>query len=201
MVKIIAVSGSTRAHSWNSSALAIAVRGAERAGATVEIVRLNQLNLPLYDGDYEAAHGLPADAIALKHKLAECDGILIASPEYNASISGVLKNHFIDWPSRPTPGSTEGPAACFAGKKVAVLAASPAQYGGVRGLVEVRRIFECVGAKVMPADAQGEVLVPKAHEVFTPAGECPNGAIHARLEAHGARFVEFIQGHQAAAKN
>ena len=89
--------------------------------------------------------------------MLEHDGFLISAPEYNSSISGVLKNT-LDWASRPSPGE------CFAGKVVTLMSASPGALGGLRGLVTVRSMLSNIGVLVLP----GQVAVPKAHEAFGP---------------------------------
>src|SRR5437879_5724181 len=94
--KILAFAGSTRRDSYNKKLVKIAIKGAEAAGAQVTYLDLRDLNLPLYDGDLEVSEGLPPGARKFKDLLFANDGIMISSPEYNSSISGVLKNA-IDW--------------------------------------------------------------------------------------------------------
>src|SRR6266446_5332539 len=100
--RILAFAGSTRAASFNKRLVRIAARGAEAAGAEVTVIDLRDLPLPLFDQDQEAAEGPPENAKRLKALMVASDGFLIASPEYNSSISAVLKNT-IDWASRPAP--------------------------------------------------------------------------------------------------
>src|SRR5205085_3265644 len=97
--RILAFAGSTRAGSFNKKLLAVAVAAARDQGATVTQVDLRDLPMPLYDGDLEASEGLPENARTFRSLLIEHEGILISSPEYNSSISGVMKNA-IDWASR-----------------------------------------------------------------------------------------------------
>src|SRR3989338_2486857 len=97
--KILAFAGSTRTESFNKKLVQIAVRGAKQAGADVAYIDLRDFPLPLFDGDLEAKEGLPANAKKLKALFLDHQGLLISSPEYNSSISGVLKNT-IDWVSR-----------------------------------------------------------------------------------------------------
>src|SRR5436309_11539205 len=101
--KILAFAGSMRTESLNKKLIKVAIKGAEAAGAQVTYLDLRDLNLPLYDGDLESSDGLPAGARKFKDLLFANDGIMIASPEYNSSISGVLKNA-IDWATRYVPG-------------------------------------------------------------------------------------------------
>src|SRR5262249_29719722 len=104
--RILAFAGSTRRDSFNKKLAGIAADGARAAGAEVTFIDLRDYPLPLYDGDLEAEKGLPEQAQRLKKLFLDHDGLLISSPEYNSSISGVLKNT-IDWVSRPVPGEPD----------------------------------------------------------------------------------------------
>lgn len=161
--RILAFAGSTRRDSFNKRLLALAVRGAQAAGAAVTSLDLREVPMPLYDGDLEAAQGLPEAAKTFKNLLLQHDGLLIAAPEYNSGISGVLKNA-IDWASRPAPG--EAPLKCFAGKVAALMSASPGALGGLRGLAQVRWILGNIKVLVLPE----QVAIPRAHEAFLPDG-------------------------------
>src|SRR6266404_9457659 len=145
--KILAFAGSTRADSYNKKLVKVAMHGAEAAGAQVTYLDLRDLNLPLYDGDLESSEGLPAGARKFKDLLLANDGIMISSPEYNSSISAVLKNA-IDWASRPVPG--EKPLQAFVGKVAGLMAASPSALGGLRGLVALRYILGNIQVIVLP---------------------------------------------------
>ncbi len=107
---IVAFAGSAREGSWNKQLVRIAAVGAEAAGAEVELIDLRDFPLPLYDGDLEADEGVPANAEVLRKKLAACDGLIIAAPEYNSSISPLLKNT-IDWVTR-LPGGKPSLGGC-----------------------------------------------------------------------------------------
>jgi chromate reductase len=113
--KILAFAGSTRKESFNKKLVKIAADAARAAGAQVTYLDLRDIPMPLYDGDLETEQGIPENAKKFKAMLMAHDGFLISAPEYNSSISGVLKNA-IDWASRPVPG--EAPLVCFAGKVV-----------------------------------------------------------------------------------
>src|SRR4051812_42007461 len=119
--KILAFSGSTRSGSFNNKLLKLAIKGAEAAGAQVTQVDPRALALPLYDGDLEAEITLPEGAKKLKQLFEANEGFLIASPEYNGSVSGVLKNA-IDWVSRQQ--ANEVPYQQFAGKVVVMMSTS-----------------------------------------------------------------------------
>ena len=137
--KILAFAGSTRTDSLNKKLARAAAAIAGEAGAEVTFVDLRDLALPLYDGDLEEASGLPEGARKLKALLRASDGFLIASPEYNSSVTAVLKNA-LDWASRAETDD-EPPLAAFRGKAAALLSASPGALGGLRGLVHLRAIL------------------------------------------------------------
>src|SRR5271156_3839779 len=111
--RILAFAGSLRRDSFNKKLVSIAAQGAKKAGAEVTIVDLKDFPLPLFDQDFEAEQGIPDMGKKLKKLFIDHDGLLIASPEYNSSMTGVLKNA-IDWVSRPGPG--EPPLVAFQGK-------------------------------------------------------------------------------------
>src|SRR5262249_20872213 len=154
--------------------------GARTAGAEVTVLDLRDLPLPLYDGDLESRDGLPDNARRLKELMLAHQGLLIAAPEYNSSITAVLKNA-IDWASRPAPG--EAALACFTGKAAALMSASPGGLGGLRGLVHVRAILSNINVLVIP----DQVAVPRAFEAFQPDGTLKDAKQHAAVVALGDR--------------
>jgi len=158
--KILAFSGSARAGSFNKMLIAIGVDAARAAGAEVTLLDFRELSLPLYDGDLEEAQGLPDNAKKLKALMREHDGFLISAPEYNSSITPLLKNA-IDWASRQESDS-EPALVCYRGKTAALLSASPGGLGGIRGLVHVRSILGNIGVYVLP----DQVSISSAHEAF-----------------------------------
>ncbi len=182
--RILAFAGSTRAGSFNKLLLANAVRGARDAGAEVTVIDLRDHPLPLFDQDLEAAQGVPEAALGLKRLFLSHAGLLIASPEYNSSITGVLKNT-IDWVSRPAPG--EASLACFRGKAAAILSASPGSLGGLRGLVTLRSILGNIGVVVLPE----QVAVPQAQEAFLPDGRLKDEKRRASVEGLGAALARL----------
>lgn len=133
--KILAFAGSTRSDSFNKKLIKVAVNGAIDVGVEATFIDLRDFLMPLYDGDLEQREGLPANTRKLKDLMLIHQGFLISSPEYNSSISGVLKNT-IDWTSRQTGG--ESPLACYKGKIGGLMSASPGGLGGLRGLVHIR---------------------------------------------------------------
>ncbi|MBN3909394.1 MAG: NAD(P)H-dependent oxidoreductase [Nostoc sp. NMS1] len=161
--KILAFAGSTRIDSYNKKLVKIAAAGAKAAGAEVTYIDLRDLPLPLFDEDLEAQEGLPANARTFKDLMISHQGLLIASPEYNSSLTAVLKNA-IDWASRPAPN--EAPLAAFAGKVASIMSASPGALGGLRGLVHLRSILGNIKVLVLP----DQIAVPKAYEAFNSDG-------------------------------
>jgi NAD(P)H-dependent FMN reductase len=116
--KILAFAGSTREGSYNKKLARLAAESARAAGAEVTLLDLRDFPMPLYDGDLEERDGIPAKAMEFKRMMIAHQGLLLSCPEYNSSISGVLKNA-IDWASRQADG--EKPLACFTGKAASLL--------------------------------------------------------------------------------
>jgi len=161
--KLLVFAGSLRKDSHNKKLVKIAEAGAREAGADTTYIDLAHLQLPIYNQDDEDASGLPDGARKLKDLMLNHDGFLIAAPEYNSSITAALKNA-IDWASRPA--QAEGNLACFKGKVVGLMSASPGALGGLRGLVHVRAIFNNIFSLVIPE----QVAVSKANEAFADDG-------------------------------
>jgi NAD(P)H-dependent FMN reductase len=156
---ILAFAGSLRAESFNKRLLRAAMEHVRALGAEVVHVDLRDYVMPLYDGDHEAEYGVPEAARRLRKLMLGCHGMLIASPEYNGSVSGVLKNT-LDWCSRPADDVAG--LAPFSGKAVALVAASPSPFGGVRGLGHLRAIMGKLGSVVLAED----VALPFAGNAF-----------------------------------
>lgn len=182
--KILAFAGSTRSESFNKKLVKIAAAGARAAGAEVTYLDLRDIPLPLFDEDLEK-EGLPPNARKLKDLMLAHDGFLISSPEYNSSISAVLKNA-IDWASRPAPN--EAPLGCFADKVASLMSASPGALGGLRGLVTVRSILGNIRVLVLP----DQVAVSKAHEAFNPDGSMKDAKQQASIEKLGANVAQVL---------
>ncbi len=154
MAKIVTFSGSVRVGSVNTALLNSAAAFATAAGHEVDAIDLGAAQLPLYDGDVQANHGIPMAAQAMAERIASADGVLIASPEYNGGPSPLLKNT-IDWVTRVE-------MTLFAGKHIGLLAASPGGGGGAHGLGIVTQIFT-----YMQCDLHDETFtLPKAFEVI-----------------------------------
>jgi len=183
--KILAFAGSTRTDSFNKKLVRIAAEGARKAGAEVISIDLRDYPLPIYDGDLEQREGLPANARKLKDLFLAHQGLLISAPEYNSSISAVLKNT-IDWVSRPVPG--EPPLGCFVDKVAALMSASTGALGGLRGLVHIRAILGNIRVIVLPD--QG--AVPKAHEAFAPDSSLKDPQQQAAVEQLGRNLAQVL---------
>jgi NAD(P)H-dependent FMN reductase len=182
---ILAFAGSTRVDSFNKKIVRIAADGVRAAGVEVTLVDLRDYAMPLYDGDLEAAEGLPAAAQAFKQLMIAHDGFLIAAPEYNSSISAVLKNT-IDWVSRPVPD--EPRLVAFQGKAAALMSAAAGGFGGVRSLAHVRLILGNIGVLVLP----DQVTISQAMRAFQPDGGLQDEGLQARVEGLGAQLAAFV---------
>lgn len=145
--KILAFAGSTRNDSLNRKVLDHAVRGAREAGAEVTLIDLKDYSLPLYNGDLEESHGLPEAAVRLKGLFKSHHGLLLACPEYNSSITPLLKNT-LDWVSRQH--GEESGLVPYQGKLAALVSASEGHLGGLRSLRHVREILTALQMLVIP---------------------------------------------------
>jgi len=181
--KILAFAGSTRSGSWNKKLVRAAAEAARSAGGDVTEIDLRDYPMPLYDGDLQEASGLPEAAKTLKRLFLEHEGLLISSPEYNASFSGVLKNA-IDWISR---GETKQEPALRAldGKVAALMSASPGALGGLRGLAQLRAMLGSINVIVLPS----QLAVPMAAEAFDSAGRLKDEKKRASLESMAEKLV------------
>ena len=184
--RILAFGGSLRRDSFNQTLATLAAAGAREAGAEVTLIALRDFPLPVFDQDLEDAEGLPAAAKKLKKLFCEHDGLLIASAEYNSSISGMLKNA-IDWVSRAET-DVEPSLVAFAGKSAILCAASPGALGGLRGLVHVRAILGNIGVTVLP----DQVAVSKAHEAFRTDGSLADEKQAAKVKNLGAQLARHL---------
>ncbi len=176
--QILAFAGSTRTDSYNKRLVAAAAALARAQRLDVTLIDLRDFAMPIYDGDLEAREGLPEGARRLKALMIEHPAFLIASPEYNSSVPGGLKNA-IDWVSRTSEGETSGSLVAFRNKRVALLGTSPGRLGALRGLGHLREILLNLGAIVVP----GMLAVPDAANVFSDSGALKDPATQRRVEA------------------
>lgn len=157
-LKAVALCGSLRSKSYNHKLLVLARQYAEAQGVEVAELDLKTLALPMYDSDLEAT-GFPEAVQKAKAAVESSDLLLVASPEYNYSVSGALKN-IIDWLSRGTKNS-------WGGKVAAIFGASTGPIGTARGQLQLRTILTVVNVLVIP---QPQVLVKLADDAFNPDG-------------------------------
>lgn len=180
MVNIVGISGSLRKGSFNTSLLRAAV-GLMPEGATLAAHTIH--GIPLYDGDEDAAHGLPAAVLALKDAIASADGLLLVTPEYNNSIPGVFKNA-IDWLSRP-PADI---ARVFGGKPVAVIGASPGGFGTILSQNAWLPVLRTLGAHLW---SDGRLMVSRAGSVFDASGALIDDKTREALREYLAGFAAY----------
>ena len=182
---VVGFAGSLRRGSYNRALLRAAT---ELAPSALHIV-IHELDaIPLYNGDIEAA-GVPPSVVQLRDAIRQADGLLIATPEYNHGVPGVLKNT-IDWLSRPPRDSA------LNGKVAAVMGASPGMTGTARGQSQLRQAFVFTNTYAL---LQPEVLVGHAHEKFDADGRLEHEATRDFLVTFLQRFTELIALHAMAA--
>lgn len=184
-LKILAFAGSTRLDSYNKKLVKIACEGAFQEKVETTFIDLKDFPLPFFDEDLEKAEGLPPKGKELKELFLSHQGLLIASPEYNSSLSAVLKN-VMDWVSRPKEG--EKPLEAFKGKVAGLMSASPGPLGGLRGLVALRSILGNMGVLVLP----DQVVIGKAHEAFEENGSLKDRNQQKQVQAVGAQVAHLL---------
>lgn len=183
MTKIAVIVGSAREGSYNRALGKLAVKALEGHGAVVTDVDLAAFDLPLYSAALEA-NAFPPDAERLKALFAAQDGLLFVSPEYNGSLSPLLKNA-IDWASRPTGDESLVALTAYRGKASAVMSASISPFGGLRGLMHLRQILSTIQTLVIPE----QVLVPNAHAAFDAEGSLVEALPATLVDMTAARLV------------
>jgi chromate reductase, NAD(P)H dehydrogenase (quinone) len=176
--KLMFMAGSARAGSVNMRLARHACAIATANGVSSTLVDLGDYPLPLYDGDLETNDGVPENAAKLKALMMLHHGVFIACPEYNASITPLLKNT-LDWISR-VKAEGEVPSYVFKSRVFALGAASPGGFGGVRGIIATRQVLELgLGALVLP----DQILVPKASGAFDEHGHLTDKALNTQVKA------------------
>ena len=191
--RILLFAGSLRTGSFNRQLADQAEKWLTAAGGDVDHISLRDYPMPIYDGDEEAADGVPDAAKALHAKFCAAQGIFIASPEYNAGTPPLLKNA-IDWVSRVRDHG--GQPAAFERPAFAIASASPGGLGGYRGLMALRQTLVLqLGAVVVPQ----MVSVSKAHEAFEEDGSLKDERSAGFLRTLSAKLVKLAQGVEAFA--
>jgi len=181
-VKILGISGSLRKGSYNTSLLRAAI-ALMPEGAQLEVGSIS--GIPLYDGDLEAAQGIPPTVQSLKAKIIESQGLLLVTPEYNNSIPGVFKNA-IDWLSRPSADI----ARVFGGRPVGVIGASPGGFGTILSQNAWLPVLRTLGTRPWFG---GRLQVSRAGSVFNEAGDLIDETMRTQLRRYLSGFVAFIK--------
>ena len=181
-VRIIGLSGSLRAGSYNAQLLRAAVR---LAPSGMELVSGTIRGIPLYDGDMEAAEGVPPLVAALKDEIAAADGLLLVTPEYNNSIPGVFKNA-VDWLTRP---ASDIPRV-FGGKPVGLIGASPGGFGTILSQNAWLPVLRTLGTDPYFG---GRLMVSRAHKAFEEGDTFADPAMEEMLKGYLDGFAEFVR--------
>lgn len=184
-VRYLVFSASLRTTSFNTKLAQLAASAIARHGGTVDLAAMSAFDSPSYNQDVQTLGGFPPGANELRRRLEANDGLVIASPEYNGSMPGVLKN-LIDWASRFKPQP-------FNGKHALLLSASPSMVGGNRGLWALRVPLEHLGARVYP----DMFSLAQAHQAFDPQGKIASAQLADRLDQTIVGFMDLAE----AAKN
>jgi NAD(P)H-dependent FMN reductase len=182
--RILVFAGSARSGSLNKKLARAAAASVQAAGAEATLIDLADYPMPLYDGDLEAREGIPAAARKLKDLFIAHQGLFIASPENNASVSALLKNT-LDWISRQD-GSESG-LIPYRGKVAAIAGASPGAFGGLRGLTHLRAILQTLNVLVLSE----QVALARAHEAFNQDGGLKDAKQQAALAALAGKLTDM----------
>lgn len=180
-VHVLVFAASLRRESLNGRLAELAAAAAEAQGAVVDRAAMADFDCPSYDQDVEQGEGIPPGAQRLRERLVTADAFVIASPEYNASLPGVLKN-VIDWASRVRPQP-------FNGRQGLLLSASPSMVGGNRGLWALRIPLEHLGARVYP----DMFSLAQAHEAFGGDGRLADATLRRRFDSTVECFLDLVE--------
>ena len=184
--KILGLCGSLREHSYTRRVLKVAAEGARRSGGEVDLLDLRDFPLPIFNVDDVAARGFDPKALELQELLNRYHGLLVASPEYNGSIPGGLKNA-IDWASRKS--GKFGLNEVFKNKFAAMITASPGSFGGIRCLAHMRGVLSIMGVNVLPS----EIAVSFVGDKFEgDSEEMTDEKTRSLLEGLGSSLVEML---------
>jgi NAD(P)H-dependent FMN reductase len=186
VARILAFAGSTREGSYNRKLIRIAVSGALEAGADVHLAELADYPMPIMNEDLEASRGIPPEALEFKKLMLGSQGLLISAPEYNSSITPLLKNA-LDWASR-SEAPDERPLSAFRGKTAVIMSASPGSLGGLRGLVVLRMMLGNLGVTVLP-DTRS---ISAADKAFQEDGSLRNSRDQKAVTGLGRKLAETL---------
>jgi chromate reductase, NAD(P)H dehydrogenase (quinone) len=180
-VRVLVFSASLRTDSLNSRLARLAATTVEANGGEVDLAAMTEFDAPSYDGDVQVSDGFPAGAEEFRRRLELADAFIVASPEYNASVPGVLKNA-VDWVSRFRPQP-------FNELHGLLVSASPSMVGGNRGLWALRVPLEHLGARLYP----DMFSLAQAHKVLDTGGRIANEPLQERFEANVANFLDLVE--------
>ncbi len=180
-IRVLVFAASLRKDSLNDRLASLATAVVEEQGGTADRAAMAEFDCPSYDNDVERESGVPAGAQRLRERLVAADAFIIASPEYNASMPGYLKNA-IDWVSRVRPQP-------FNGRQGMLLSASPSMAGGNRGLWSLRIPLEHLGARVYP----DMFSLAQAHQAFDPEGRITDRVLQERFDRSIGCFLELVE--------
>jgi chromate reductase, NAD(P)H dehydrogenase (quinone) len=180
-VRLLVFSASLRQDSLNTKLARQAAEAIAANGGTVDLGSIADFDAPSYDGDVEHAEGLPPGALEFRKRLEAADAFVVASPEYNASIPGVLKNA-IDWVSRVRPQP-------FNERHCLLLSASPSMVGGNRGLWALRVPLEHLGTRVYP----DMFSLAQAHKALDTHGRIADERLARRFENTIVKFLDLVE--------
>jgi NAD(P)H-dependent FMN reductase len=180
-VNVLVFSASLRENSLNDRLATLAARSVESLGGTVDRARMSDFDCPSYDGDEEQAGNMPDGATRLRDRLNGCDGFILVSPEYNASMPGVLKNT-IDWTSRFKPQP-------FTRRYGMLMSASPSMVGGNRGLWSLRIPLEHLGARLYP----DMFSLAQAHQAFNTDGRIADAKLQQRFDDTISCWMQSVE--------
>ncbi|MFF0464517.1 NADPH-dependent FMN reductase [Streptomyces mexicanus] len=180
-LRILVFGAALRAGSSNARLAQLVARIISDAGATADLASLRDFDMPLYDGDREADEGLPPGALALRDRIERNDAFVISSPEYNASVPGLLKNA-IDWVSRVRPQP-------FRTKNAMLVSASPSLVGGNRGLWALRIPLEHLGTRVYP----DMFSLADSYRAFNEDGTLADPGLQQRLTDTVSAFLSLVE--------
>jgi len=180
-VRILVFSASLRESSLNTRLASLAASVIDAEGAAVDLASMDEFDCPSYDGDAQDHDGFPPGAVELRRRVESCDGFVISSPEYNASLPGVLKNA-VDWVSRFRPQP-------FNERYGLLLSASPSMVGGNRGLWALRVPFEHLGARIYP----DMFSLAQAHKALDDDGRIVSEQLRERFRTNITNFLDSVE--------
>ena len=181
MVQVLVFGASLRRGSLNARLAELVAAAVEQQGGVADRASMADFDCPSYDNDAEREDGVPAGAERLRDRLTAADGFIIASPEYNASMPGYLKNT-IDWVSRVRPQP-------FNGRQGMLVSASPSMAGGNRGLWSLRVPLEHLGGRIYP----DMFSLAQAHEAFDSNGRIANATLQERFDTTVRCFLDLVE--------